>query len=38
VFGIIEGICLELDPTFEYEKVFIKYMEKNRNWCDEFGK
>jgi ubiquinone biosynthesis protein len=27
VFGIIEGICLELDPTFEYEKVFIKYMD-----------
>jgi predicted unusual protein kinase regulating ubiquinone biosynthesis (AarF/ABC1/UbiB family) len=27
VFGIIEGICLELDPAFEYEKVFIKYLD-----------
>ena len=27
VFGIIEGICLSLDPTFQYEKVFYKYID-----------
>ena len=27
VFGIIEGICLELDPTFNYESIFIKYLD-----------
>ena len=27
IFGIIEGICLTLDPTFKYEKVFYKYID-----------
>lgn len=25
IFGTIEGICLDLDPTFSYEEVFYKY-------------
>ena len=25
VFGIIEGICIDLDPLFSYEEVFNKY-------------
>ena len=27
VFGIVEGICLTLDPDFKYEKVFYKYVD-----------
>ena len=27
VFGIIEGICIKLDPNFKYENVFIKYID-----------
>jgi predicted unusual protein kinase regulating ubiquinone biosynthesis (AarF/ABC1/UbiB family) len=27
IFGIIEGICLSLDPTFQYDKVFYKYID-----------
>lgn len=26
-FGIIEGICKDLDPKFSYEKVFVKYVD-----------
>jgi predicted unusual protein kinase regulating ubiquinone biosynthesis (AarF/ABC1/UbiB family) len=26
-FGIIEGICKDLDPKFSYEKVFMKYVD-----------
>jgi len=26
-FGIIEGICIDLDPTFSYESVFVKYID-----------
>lgn len=25
VFGIVEGICLSLDPNFNYQTVFLKY-------------
>lgn len=28
VFGIIEGVCLSLDPDFEYNKVFYKYVDR----------
>ena len=27
IFGIVEGICVTLDPTFEYSKVFFKYVD-----------
>ena len=27
VFGLVEGICKDLDPTFTYTKVFSKYTE-----------
>lgn len=27
VFGIIEGICKELDPSFNYNSVFVKYLD-----------
>jgi predicted unusual protein kinase regulating ubiquinone biosynthesis (AarF/ABC1/UbiB family) len=26
-FGIIEGICIDLDPSFSYEAVFLKYID-----------
>lgn len=26
-FGIIEGICIDLDPDFSYEAVFLKYID-----------
>jgi predicted unusual protein kinase regulating ubiquinone biosynthesis (AarF/ABC1/UbiB family) len=32
-FGIIEGICLEIDPTFSYYEVFNKYI--NRFFNDD---
>jgi predicted unusual protein kinase regulating ubiquinone biosynthesis (AarF/ABC1/UbiB family) len=28
IFGIVEGICLELDADFSYETVFEKYIDK----------
>jgi ubiquinone biosynthesis protein len=27
VFGLIEGICKDLDPSFNYNTVFVKYMD-----------
>ena len=27
IFGIVEGICLTLDPKFEYSRVFLKYVD-----------
>ena len=27
IFGIVEGICLTLDPKFEYSQVFFKYVD-----------
>lgn len=27
VFGIVEGICIYLDPSFKYETVFMKYID-----------
>jgi predicted unusual protein kinase regulating ubiquinone biosynthesis (AarF/ABC1/UbiB family) len=27
VFGIIEGICKDLDPSFNYNTVFVKYLD-----------
>lgn len=27
VFGIIEGICKDLDPSFNYNSVFVKYLD-----------
>ena len=27
VFGIVEGTCLALDPNFQYDKVFYKYVD-----------
>jgi len=27
VFGIIEGVCIDLDPDFKYETVFVKYID-----------
>jgi ubiquinone biosynthesis protein len=26
VFGIVEGVCIYLDPDFKYENVFLKYV------------
>jgi predicted unusual protein kinase regulating ubiquinone biosynthesis (AarF/ABC1/UbiB family) len=28
IFGIVEGVCLSLDPDFEYNKVFYKYVDR----------
>lgn len=27
IFGIVEGICLTLDPKFEYSQVFMRYVD-----------
>jgi predicted unusual protein kinase regulating ubiquinone biosynthesis (AarF/ABC1/UbiB family) len=27
IFGIVEGICVSLDPKFEYSQVFLKYVD-----------
>ena len=27
VFGLLEGICKDLDPSFSYEPIFAKYMQ-----------
>jgi predicted unusual protein kinase regulating ubiquinone biosynthesis (AarF/ABC1/UbiB family) len=27
VFGMVEGICIQLDPDFKYEKIFINHIE-----------
>jgi hypothetical protein len=27
VFSLLEGICKDLDPEFNYDKVFAKYMQ-----------
>jgi len=26
-FGIVEGICIDLDPSFSYDNVFVKYID-----------
>lgn len=28
IFGIVEGICVTLDPEFEYSQVFFKYVDQ----------
>lgn len=27
VFGIVEGVCVSLDPTFKYDRVFLNYID-----------